>query len=321
MHQVYQTDNGVGGPAHAPGQYGNQRYLRNAHQPQAAFGGGMPQNNTLQPPPQMAPRQGQYWGQGGGTPAPPLPQQQQQQQRSSGPPSQGSRVQILGTPQFEEKDTLHGKLLILKQLVEPTFVLFHTDSCGVCQQVVPLYVQLAHSLQYRFAMCNLTHHPQVLSMSESTVSPITHVPRLYLYAKGWPFMVYKDSWQPQKLEQFMGVAWKKATEGAASKQPQQSNNYNNNRPNNQMQQAQQQFNPQHPPPPNLPRNQGRVSTVEYPPSDPATGAVPSQYASIGSAPASTVTCEGDECGDLISFNEVLCQGSHGCYVMSDIPPN
>ena len=267
--------------------YGNQHHLRNPHTPQAAFGGHQRQNTMPQPPAQMAPRLGQHQSQYGGPQRSPTFQQ-----------PTGSRIITLNQQHFQTRNTLHGNLLIMPNVDEPIFVMFHTDSCGVCQQVMPVYQQIAQQLPFRFAACNLTRSPQVLTMSESTISPIMHVPRLYLYARGWPYVVYKDGWQVEKLTEFMRVSWQRAVEsggGGGSAQPQLK-----------------------PPPPSsnhhLPARTGHITTVEQ------QGHPISQYASVEGPPVSSVvTCEGDDCGDLISFNEVLCQGSHGCYTVMDTP--
>lgn len=228
----------------------------------------------------------------------------------------------LGAQHFQTKDTMHGKLLILPAISEPTFVMFHTDSCGVCQQVMPVYHQIARQLPFRFATCNLSKHGNVLAMSENTISPITHVPRLYLYAKGWPFLVYKDGWQPEKLVQFMKMSWQRALDqgagGGGSSSQQQPQNPN---PNPSQQAAYSQFNPNAPQQPHLPgrivSSQQRATTTTDQDNN-----RPSQYAAVEGAQStltSNISCDGDNCGELLSFNEVLCDKAHGCYTVMDMP--
>jgi thiol-disulfide isomerase/thioredoxin len=250
----------------------------------------------VQPPHQMQPRQGQY------------PQPPPQQAGQHGQPRQ-SRVAHLNSKHFQTKDTIHGKLLILTTIQEPTFVMFHTDDCSVCQRVIPEYEAMAQSLPYRFASCNLTQNRDVLNMAEPTVSPITHVPRLYVYSNGWPHIVYKDSWDPTKMKQFMEVSWRRAIEQSAGSQAQ------THRP-----QA-SQFNPTQSPHLSRPP-QGRIAPVEHPVQGNGSGIPPSQYAVVGTSNAPNISCDANDCGNgLISFNEVLCEGSHGCYAVTDLPAN
>ena len=295
---MYQTGND--GP-HQPGAYGNQRHLRQAHAPHAAFGGESRQHSVPQPSPQAAPRQGmqpQYQAAHG------------QHHHNPTPNTAPTRVATLTHQHFQNKDTLSGNLLNLTATAEPIFVMFHTDNCGVCQQVMPLYHQIAQQLPFQFASCNLTRNPQVLTMSEPTRSPITHVPRLYLYSKGWPYMVYKDMWQAEKLTQFMKVSWQRAGE-LQNQSQNQSQNQNQNQSQSQNHQTQlnpsqrtagAQFNPHQHPIPQLQRN--------------------SQYAQVNAPQGPTqLSCNGEDCGDLLSFNEVLCDSSHGCYTVIDAPHN
>lgn len=246
----------------------------------------------------------------------------------------------LASGHFQTKDTVHGKMLIMPNITEPTFVLFHTDSCGVCTQVMPIYHQISQQIPYRFATCNLSKNVEVLNMSEGTVSPIDYVPRLYLYSKGWPYIVYKDTWQPEKLLQFMHVSWKTAVDSNQQSQPpsqsrpqqrppqQQQQQYNPQQTHqpqytqqayNPNPQAHEQYNPQHPNLPQLPRKGGgRITAVEHQLNNQPSA--PSQYAPVGSdGDPQAPTQDGDQSGELISFNEVLCQGSHGCYTVTDLP--
>lgn len=212
---------------------------------------------------------------------------------------------------FQTKDTINGRMLITPKILEPTFVLFYTTTCGVCKLALPMYDQMSRSLPYRFAICNVQTQADVLRMSESTISPIRHVPMLFLYAKGWPYMVYKDNWQPEKLQQFLHSAWNKAQQqmGAGQQAPQQAPQMGYHP------QQQQGFAPGA-------SGRPRIEAQQYPVSNGQQQAQhsSSQYQAESSSSFQVeATCEGDTCGALIPFNEVLCSNSHGCYAESGLP--
>lgn len=261
MQYLYDQQTGQSAPSY---QSGPQRAMRQAHVPAAAFG----------PPP------------------------------SSGPTSQQmaqmpSRLMAMGKEHFQTKETLNGTMLITPQISSPTFILFYTTTCGVCKQVLPLYDQLAKLMPYRFAICNVQQNPDILQMSEQTIRPIRHVPLLFLYAKGYPYVVYSDTWAPEKLQNFLRTTWEKAQQqmGGSATAAQAST-----------------FAPASAPSGARPRIQAQQYPVADQRSQPSFS---SPHFTVQQS--QTLTCEGDECGELIPFNQVICNNSHGCYVESNIP--
>ena len=68
------------------------------------------------------------------------------------------------------------------------FVMFKTDSCGMCAQVTPMFEGLSNSeLRVKFAIANVTKYRNIIGKARTTSTPIKGVPYFILYNNGKPF--------------------------------------------------------------------------------------------------------------------------------------
>lgn len=112
-------------------------------------------------------------------------------------------IMTLTAADFTVKSSSIGELLALTNRQEPLFVLFHSNTCGVCTRVVPMYREIAKQVGHQLATCDVGEHGSVAMMSRRTIKPIAVVPMLFCYKNGVPYTLYSDRWDPTKIINYM----------------------------------------------------------------------------------------------------------------------
>ncbi len=71
-------------------------------------------------------------------------------------------------------------------------VLFKLQQCQGCSALEPIFYQLSNEdKRVGYAVCDLTHDKNVITMSRNTTTAITKVPHLILYVQGAPHARFK----------------------------------------------------------------------------------------------------------------------------------
>lgn len=97
-------------------------------------------------------------------------------------------VQYLTDANFQ----LVGGKSLRNNLQRLSFVLFKTDSCQYCQQLVPIFRQLAQQeMRVTWAIADIGRYRNIIGMARNSTTPIRAVPMLVFYVNGVPNANYK----------------------------------------------------------------------------------------------------------------------------------
>lgn len=73
-----------------------------------------------------------------------------------------------------------------------TLILFYSNNCEYCDSLISEYKRLpTNLLGVNYGMINLNNHPNLVNMSNESISPIKYVPMLTLYLNGLPYLEYE----------------------------------------------------------------------------------------------------------------------------------
>lgn len=98
----------------------------------------------------------------------------------------------LGAEDFAVDLSSKGQKLLCNKQAGICLVLFYSNNCQYCDEVIPDFKKLPMALGgVKFALVNLNKHQQVYHMSKTTIAPIDVVPYIILYFNGKPFLKYE----------------------------------------------------------------------------------------------------------------------------------
>lgn len=85
-----------------------------------------------------------------------------------------------------------------------TFVMFKTDTCDHCNQLLPIFQQLARQdMRITWAVVDVSRYRNIVTMSKMSSTPIRAVPMMILYVDGRPHANYKGKRHPQAIMGFL----------------------------------------------------------------------------------------------------------------------
>ncbi len=104
-----------------------------------------------------------------------------------------------------------------------SLILFYSIQCDHCNKLIPIFKSLPGTIGgCVFGMVNVgtSKDREIVSMSNSTITPITYVPYIILYVNGKPFMQYNGPHIKEEIRRFV----LEVAEKVKSKQKFQSEN-------------------------------------------------------------------------------------------------
>lgn len=111
------------------------------------------------------------------------------------------------------------------------FVMFKTNTCPISQAFTPIFERELPSREQRisFAIANVDHFRNIVTMSQPTNTPIKSVPTLILYINGNPVARYKGEKTATHVLNFIQKILEKSGQNQVQQQfmPQQRNQYQN----------------------------------------------------------------------------------------------
>jgi len=85
-----------------------------------------------------------------------------------------------------------------------TLILFYSNNCSYCDNLISEYKRLpTNLLGVNYGMINLNNHPNVVNMSNESISPIKYVPMLTLYLHGLPYVEYEGENTLEAIKAFI----------------------------------------------------------------------------------------------------------------------
>jgi len=89
-------------------------------------------------------------------------------------------------------------------------VLYYSKECVHCHSFMPIFKKIPHSVSgCQFGLVNVTQNPNMVKMSEKTISPIQYVPYIILYVNGKPFLRYDGPRTEEGVKNFIMEVSKK----------------------------------------------------------------------------------------------------------------
>lgn len=109
----------------------------------------------------------------------------------------------LSSADFELRDGKSGKSLC-SRVPGVALIMFYSNNCSYCDELMPIMRKLPGTLlNCTFGTIHVGNNKHIVEMSEQTSTPITFVPLVILYVDGWPYMMYKDEYALEPLQQFI----------------------------------------------------------------------------------------------------------------------
>lgn len=146
-------------------------------------------------------------------------------------------ILFFASSDFSLRQGEKGSLLCLNDSKGLALVLFYSNHCDYCNNLIKKFKQLPHVFNgCQFAMVNVSQYPDIAERSNNTMAAITYVPDVILYVDGSPYVRYDGPHEIKAITDFIVDIYKKI---------QQINFF----PNQQQaqQQGQQQTPPNQPP--------------------------------------------------------------------------
>ena len=100
--------------------------------------------------------------------------------------------------------TVDSPVVVEKPDKKVSFVLFYSNECKCCKEVLPIFKQLSRKISgCDFITLNISNHPDVVYASQKTMTKIDSVPYLVLYVQGLPVARYFGSNRSKHIEKFI----------------------------------------------------------------------------------------------------------------------
>lgn len=104
---------------------------------------------------------------------------------------------------FKVDEMKEGKVLT-HNIQGLTFVLFYSNSCPHCKQVIQIFQELPRRIKgMKFGFVNVSQEPGIVVKSNKSIMPIEYVPYLMFYTDGVPYVQYTGEYNMNKIIDFL----------------------------------------------------------------------------------------------------------------------
>ncbi len=105
-----------------------------------------------------------------------------------------SNIIYLTSDDFHIQNGNKGKLLCLSDIPGLCFVMYHVDAgnCSYCEDSLPHFKAASRMVpSCTFGLCNLSRNPNIIKLSNATITPFEAVPTFIVYFNGRPLARYE----------------------------------------------------------------------------------------------------------------------------------